>query len=347
MANEKLAADRLQLTLARTTAAALAVSSVEGDIFGGLVRRLAEILEVDAAMIAQFIPDQPGRVRSIATWLDGRLLKPFEYDLDGSPCRGVVDRESRFVASGVHDEFTPGTMFHAQGFDSYAAHSMVDAAGRQLGLIVALHRAPMTDRELTEALLQIFAVRATAELERRRVEDAARASEVSYRSIFDATEDAIFVHDFDTGRILDVNPQACRLYGYTHDEMLTLRISEVSSNIHPYTEAEAIAKIEQAKHAGPIRFEWHRRNKDGSLHWDEVVLKIAMIGGTRRILAFTREITERKQAKKRCDCAKSSTARSSKAPPTLWCCGTATSASSTSTRPSCRCTGSSATKRSA
>ena len=53
MPNDKLAADRLQLTLARTTAAALAVSSAEGDVFGGLVRRLAEILEVDAAMIAR------------------------------------------------------------------------------------------------------------------------------------------------------------------------------------------------------------------------------------------------------------------------------------------------------
>jgi PAS domain S-box-containing protein len=296
MPNDKLAADRLQLTLTRTTAAALAVSSAEGDVFGGLVRKLAEILEVDATMIAQFIPDQPGRVRSLATWFDGRLLQPFEYDLAGSPCRGVVDRESRFVASGVHDEFTPGTMFHAQGFDSYAAHSMVDAEGRQLGLIVALHRAPMMDRELTEALLQIFAVRATAELERRRVEDAARASEASYRSIFEATEDAIFVHDFDTGRIIDVNPHACRAYGYTRDELLALRISEVSSNVHPYTEAEAIAKIEQAKRGGPIRFEWHRRNKDGSLHWDEVVLKTALIGGTRRILAFTREITQRKEA---------------------------------------------------
>jgi hypothetical protein len=62
---------------------------------------------------------------------------------------------------------------------------MVDA-GAGNGLIVACTGGD-DDRELTEALLQIFAVRATAELERRRVEDAARASEVSYRSIFEAT----------------------------------------------------------------------------------------------------------------------------------------------------------------
>ncbi len=42
--------------------------------------------------------------------------------------------------------------------------------------------------------------------------------------------------------------------------------------------------------------EWQRRNKDGSLHWDEVVMRPAVIAGQHRILAFTREITERKQA---------------------------------------------------
>ena len=40
--------------------------------------------------------------------------------------------------------------------------------------------------------------------------------------------------------------------------------------------------------------EWHR-NKDGSLHWDEVYIKLVKIGGADRILAVTREITERKE----------------------------------------------------
>ncbi len=39
-----------------------------------------------------------------------------------------------------------------------------------------------------------------------------------------------------------------------------------------------------------------RRNRDGSLHWDEVRLKPATIDGRRHILAFTRDVTERKAA---------------------------------------------------
>ena len=45
-----------------------------------------------------------------------------------------------------------------------------------------------------------------------------------------------------------------------------------------------------------VRFEWHRRNRDGSLHWDEVMLKAATIGGKRRVLSFAREISDRKRA---------------------------------------------------
>ncbi|HWI15782.1 MAG TPA: ATP-binding protein, partial [Burkholderiales bacterium] len=60
--------------------------------------------------------------------------------------------------------------------------------------------------------------------------------------------------------------------------------------------AEAAKRLQQAKAGETVRMEWHRRNKDGSLHWDEVVLRSVVIAGKPRVLAFTREITERKQA---------------------------------------------------
>jgi PAS domain S-box-containing protein len=45
-----------------------------------------------------------------------------------------------------------------------------------------------------------------------------------------------------------------------------------------------------------VRFEWHRLSEDGTLHWDEIVLKRAVIAGEPRIVAVIREITERKAA---------------------------------------------------
>jgi PAS domain S-box-containing protein len=69
-----------------------------------------------------------------------------------------------------------------------------------------------------------------------------------------------------------------------------------SAGYPPYTGADALRWLARARDEGPQRFEWLRRNRDGSLHWDEVFLKRASIAGIDRILAFTREISQRKEA---------------------------------------------------
>jgi PAS domain S-box-containing protein len=145
-------------------------------------------------------------------------------------------------------------------------------------------------------VLQIFAARAAAEIERLRAVEALRRSEASYRAIFESAEDAIFVHDWATGAILDVNPKACANYGYTADELRRRSVAELSSGVPPYDAGHARQYLALARLGRCPPFEWHRRNRDGSLHWDEVRLKAAQIDGRPHILAFTREITQHKAA---------------------------------------------------
>jgi PAS domain S-box-containing protein len=278
-------------------AAGLAVSSAEGDkVFGELARYLAEILEVDVAMIAVYAEGDRTAMRTLAARLDGKPLASFVYALEGSPCRQVVGRAFRFVGEGVNTEFPPGTLFRAKGMDSYAALPLTGASGEPLGLIAAMDRRPMRDRALAEAMLKIFAVRAVAEIERTRSEAALRASEANYRAIFEASEDAIFVHDWGSGAILDVSPKAEEIFGYTVDELRRMRIADVSANAPPYTEAEARQWIERAKSGPAVRFEWRARHRDGRLMWHEVRLKRATIAGEPRILAFIRDITASRDA---------------------------------------------------
>ena len=278
-------------------AAALAISSTEGDaVFIELCRYLTELLGTDVAMIAVPTDDDPAIMRTLAVWLDGRALRNFDFPLEASPCRHVVGRAFRFVGTGINPEFPPGTLFAASGMDSYAAFPLVDAGGRALGIVAAMARTAMHDAARAEAMLKIFAVRAVAEIAHMRSAAALRTCEASYRAIFEASEDAIFVHDFDTGAFVDANPRACLTYGYTVDEFRAMAPGEIGSGVEPYTTQGASRFLELARRGAPVSFEWHRRNRDGTLHWDEVRLKAATIAGTRRILAFTREITARKEA---------------------------------------------------
>ncbi len=48
---------------------------------------------------------------------------------------------------------------------------------------------------------------------------ALRASELSYRRLFEAARDGILILEENTGRITDVNPFLTELLGFTHDEM--------------------------------------------------------------------------------------------------------------------------------
>jgi len=149
-ANRAPASGRADDILARTTAAALAVSTADAaTLFHDLAHRLAEILDVDATLIAVFKEGDPTRLVTLAAWLDGKALQNFEYELATTPCREVVGRVSRFVGTGVHVEYAPGSLFAAKGFDSYAAHSLMSSSGEQLGMVVVLDRAALTDQALT------------------------------------------------------------------------------------------------------------------------------------------------------------------------------------------------------
>jgi len=286
--------DRKRLEEALSSAA-LAVSESEGEaLFRELARYLAAILQVEAVFISTVDGADAAQMQVRAMHLDGRTVENFRYALAGTPCETVVGQQFRHYPSRLGELFPLDSDFRKLSFDSYAGHPLFDSSGRATGLLAVVSRRPIENPAFVESVLRIFAVRVNAEIERVGSAAALRASEASYREIFEASEDAILVYDWDSFAIVDANPQACRMYGYTRDELLRVGPGDISAGEPPYTGEAAIQWFELAKRKGSARGEWHRRSRDGSLHWDEVRLKSARIGGRQRVLAFSREITEAK-----------------------------------------------------
>ena len=132
--------------------------------------------------------------------------------------------------------------------------------------------------------------------ERKRADEALRVSEASYRAIFDAAEDAIFIHDVETGAIVDVNLKACSTFGYTREEFRRIDVGALGTGEHPYTQEDAMGLLARAYAGEQLSVEWHGKSKDGNLRWHEVFVKRVTIGGQDRILALAHDITERKRA---------------------------------------------------
>ena len=127
----------------------------------------------------------------------------------------------------------------------------------------------------------------------------AQRSERNYHTIFDATGEAIFIHDADTGSILDVNATMLAMYGYQREEVRELDIGDVSSGEFPYTRTEALRRFRRTASGDPQIFEWRSRRKNGEDFWVEVALRAAEIGGEDRVLAVVRDISARKQMEDR------------------------------------------------
>jgi PAS domain S-box-containing protein len=132
--------------------------------------------------------------------------------------------------------------------------------------------------------------------ERKQAEAALLESELGYRSIFNAANDAIMVQDMHSGMMIDANERTCEMFGYTLDEVRKLTVIDFSSNQSPYTAKEAAALIERAATGEPQLFEWHAKKSSGELFWVEVGLRPVALRGRDCLLAVVRDISERKQA---------------------------------------------------
>jgi PAS domain S-box-containing protein len=130
--------------------------------------------------------------------------------------------------------------------------------------------------------------------ELKKAEQHLRDSEETFRSIFEGANDAIFIHDIQTGKILNVNKKMCDMFDYNYDEVVDLTIEHFSAGYSSYMQQEALAWIQKAVEEPQI-FEWHAKRKQGETFWVEVNLKKVTILGQDRIMAVVRDVTQRKK----------------------------------------------------
>jgi PAS domain S-box-containing protein len=172
-----------------------------------------------------------------------------------------------------------------------------DAQRNVLGTFAVYYREEKLPSEQHMRLIDVATHTAAICISRHRAEAALRESERNYREVFNATADAIFIHDTATGRIVQVNGAMLRMFGFaSEEEILALNVGDLSANEPAFTEAEADIHFRKTLVEGPQVFEWRAKRKSGELFWVEVSLRASLIGGQGCVLAAVRDITERKRA---------------------------------------------------
>jgi len=128
--------------------------------------------------------------------------------------------------------------------------------------------------------------------DRKRAEVKLREQEAQYRSIFESTSDAILIFDFD-GRLIEVNPAACAMHGYSHMEFVGMHGTQI---VHPDDHHKFADFVEQVTTGKKYHVEGTHVHKNGELISIQVAGTSFVFAGRPALLAVIRDISEERKA---------------------------------------------------
>lgn len=141
-------------------------------------------------------------------------------------------------------------------------------------------------------LLEAIATHMAAAVERHRIaaEEADRQALID--TVIAEAPDAIELVDMETLRFIEANATSCKLLGYTHEEMLSMRVTDTQATMD--TEEKFAALRQNVADHGRVEFENRHRRKDGTVI--EVRVNVKAIRQKERdyLVAIWRDITAEK-----------------------------------------------------
>jgi PAS domain S-box-containing protein len=132
--------------------------------------------------------------------------------------------------------------------------------------------------------------------DRKKAEDLLRESEKRYKMLFESAPDAILIMEAageKAGQIVAANEAAAAMHGYTVVEILDLNIAALDPGANPEPFSRWMSRILAGEW---IKEEIAHRRKDGSLFPVEFHAGLMELEDHKYILAFDRDISERKRS---------------------------------------------------
>ncbi|MBV9228136.1 MAG: PAS domain S-box protein, partial [Chloroflexi bacterium] len=126
-----------------------------------------------------------------------------------------------------------------------------------------------------------------------QAEEKLREKEEQYRSIFESTSDGVLIRDLEDGHVVEANPAACQMYGYSYEEFIGLAADVIT---HPDSLRLLPEGLQSVRVGHPLQLQGLGLRKDGTSIHVEVRGTPFTYKGKPHLLGVSRDITERVQA---------------------------------------------------
>jgi PAS domain S-box-containing protein len=219
--------------------------------------------------------------------------------LDVSICRHAILQPGVFVVPDLTKDprFEHNPLVDvAGGLRFYAGALLETAEGLPLGTVCVLDNKPRPDgiTQRQERALRALAAQTMVQLELRLANAAAREESARMSAMFAQASVGMSEVALD-GQFLVVNDQLCAMLGRSREELLALRIADIT---HPDDLAESLPKFARMAESGEA-FGLDKRyvRPDGTILWanSSITRLLDAQGRPRAALAVTADITSRKE----------------------------------------------------
>ena len=215
---EDITGRRISDRLVREIATGVSAQTGEG-FLRSLVVHMVRMLRVQYTFVGEVVGEERESVKTVAAAVSGEIAPNFEYKLRDTPSADVISRATCIYPAGVQALFPNDRLLSEMSVQSFAGTRLNGSDGSVLGLLVVLDTKPWVDFSLARSVLQIFASRAAAELERRRAEASLRESNALLQGVIEGTSGIVLAKDLN-GRYRLINSAGARALGRPANEIL-------------------------------------------------------------------------------------------------------------------------------
>jgi len=296
---------RFELERLITTISSSFINLAHDEIDDGInraLRTVGEFAGVDRAYLFQFSED--GRTADNTHEWCAEGVEPQIANLKGI----VLDEQLPWVSARLRNNqvihvpraaaLPPDAQLEKGYFEKRGIRSLfavpVLSGGKVVGFVgFDSVRAEKSWDDNIVVLLRIMGVVFSHALERKRAEEARRASEERYRLVFENARDMISLLSLDGLSYLYVNPATLATLGYSPDELIGKNALQF---VHPDDADAVAAKFRETMSQGEGGAEFRYKRKNGSYLWLEATGRVTRDGEAQAVvLVISRDITERMQ----------------------------------------------------